>query len=707
MAEKKTRAVTLLRWRKSRRKILKREELASESLFRSLYENATIGLYRTTPDGRILMANQALVNMLGFADFAELADRNLAEEGYEPQYSRADFIRRIEASGEVRGLETSWTLRDGSPIYVRENARAVRDEKGCTLYYEGTVEDISERKSIERELLRALAEAEAASRAKSEFLAVMSHEIRTPMNGVIGMTELLLDTELGPEQRQFAEIVRSSGQSLLSLINDILDLAKIEAGRLVLEEIDFDLSTLLAELEKNYTLQARQKGLVFKCLLDPGIEGKLRGDPGRLRQVLNNLIGNGLKFTHQGRVDLLVTISTEKEDGGPGLKFRVRDTGIGIDPGKTGLLFKSFSQVDTTVTRNYGGSGLGLAIAKQLVEMMGGRIGFTSTPGLGSEFWFSLPLAGVNKSPVSQKTPGGRLSLKRALVAASEPSSRENLADQLAALGLETVKLASIQEITSLLSPANTTDNRFDLLVIESDRPEQHAAEWQTIRTGLALPRQLTTIMIATSGWRGEARQISENGFSAYLSRPYSRDELAACLRMLEEGAAPGFITRHDLPVSEKADSINKEKLIGAGSRKKKGRILLVEDNRSNLLVVRTMVEKLGWKTASAVNGRQALDLLEKSKFDLVLMDLRMPELDGLQATRIIRNKERESKKKSKVRRLPVIALTAHALPEDRRICLEAGMDDYLSKPINFSELEAVLARWLPAGTGFEIEKKT
>jgi two-component system, sensor histidine kinase and response regulator len=638
----------------------------SEKRFRTLFENSTVGLYRTTPDGCILMANPALLRMLGYETLEELACRNLEKSGFEPDYPRQVFRQQIERDGEVRGLEAAWQKRDGSTIFVRESARAIRGEHGEVLYYDGIVEDITQRKwaedalrdseqrhrqlfernlagvfratmegkildcnqacarvlgygsreellsvplpelfadpadgftardllrrekaltnfdvplkrkdgsvvwilenvslisngasqfvegtfidiserhQAEQEMRKAKEAAEAANRAKSDFLANMSHEIRTPLNGIMGMTDLVLDTDLDPQQRDDLNTVKAAANSLLGIVNDILDFSKIEARKLDMERVEFNLKDNVNETVRGFYLGASQKQVELACHFHPGLPATVLGDPGRLRQVLVNLIGNAIKFTEHGKVVVRVEKLSETTEEVT-LHLSVSDTGIGVPPDKQEAIFEAFVQADTSSTRRFGGTGLGLTIANQLVGLMGGRIWVESEVGKGSTFHFTVHL--------------GRLEV---------PEARS--------VGVATVTLKQ------------------------------------------------------------------------------------------------------------------------AGKRL---RVLVAEDNPVGLLLVMRLLEKRGYLAVPTASGRQALAALEKEEFDLVLMDVQMPDLNGFEATAAIREKERLTGV-----HLPIIALTAHAMQGDRERCLAAGMDGYVTKPIQTEELFAAIGNLVDGLAGTDI----
>ena len=521
----------------------------AEQKYRSIFENATEGIFQTTPEGKYLSANPALARMFGYDSPDELlADlTDIGSQLYVDPDRRRKFALAIRHDGRIQDFEAQIYRRDKSVIWISENARAVHDEvTGELLYYEGMVQDITSRKSTEDAGKQATAAAEAANRAKSEFLANMSHEIRTPMNGVIGMTGLLLETSLTNEQREFAESIGFSADALLTIINDILDFSKIEAGKLTFELLDFDLAEAVESTLDMLAEGARGKGIDLVSAISPDVPTQLRGDVGRLRQVLANLIGNAIKFTGTGEIVVQVFKESETETHA-GVRFNVQDTGIGIPVETQARLFQAFSQADGSTTRKYGGTGLGLTISKQLVAMMDGQIGVHSEPGHGSTFWFTILL---EKQAADVKTP------EKTVVAVSVPNPSE------------------------------------------------------------------------------------------------------------------------------------------ANPQIEKMRILLAEDNIVNQKVALGQLRKLRYRADSVANGLEVLAALQLAPYDLILMDCQMPEMDGYEATRVIRKQE-QSLGKACSWKSPVyiIAVTANAMQADREKCLAIGMDDYLSKPVRSLELRAALER--------------
>lgn len=722
-------------WKVTGRKQAEEALRESEFNYRTLSDSGQALIWTSGTDKLCTYFNKVWLDFTGRTLKQEMG--NGWAEGVHPNDLQRCVDTYTSAFDKCEAFSMDYRLRrhDGEYRWIVDKGCPRYDIFGKFIGYIGYCLDITEHKQAEealratnRELKEATrranemsGKAEKANAAKSEFLANMSHEIRTPMNGIIGMTELLMDTDLDDEQRSYTEIVHASGEALLNLINSILDLSKIEANKIDLEMLDFNLASLLEDFAAAMAVQAYEKGLELICAADLDVPTLLHGDPGRLRQILTNLAGNAIKFTRKGEVAIRVSLS-EINERDVLVRFSVRDTGIGIPKDKICLLFNTFSQVDTSTTREYGGSGLGLAISKQLASLMGGGVGVESREGNGSEFWFTVRLGKQTGSKQVENIPIDDLCGVRVLIVDDNATSREILTTRLTSWGMRPSEARDGVEALQTLYRTQDGNDPFELAIIDMQMPEMDGATLgRTIQADERLAG-IRMVMLTTMGARGDARCFQGIGFDAYASKPIRHQELKAMLTLALAGRGDTAPTTLSDPHDAGSGSAITGRVGSTGpiitrhttrkmqspSTGRRARILLAEDNIINQKVALGMLQKIGLHADAVTNGAGVLKALRTSPYDLVLMDVQMPEMDGLETAREIRNWKREtgetavqlaSSIKWRASCIPIIAMTAYALEGDRERCLAAGMNDYLSKPVSLRALTETLDKWLPGGT--------
>jgi PAS domain S-box-containing protein len=649
------------------------DELKHERyLLHTLMDNLPDAIYFKDADCRFVRINKALAQRFGLSNPAQAAGKSDADFFTNEHAAQSlDDERRIMHTGQpIVGIEEKETWPDGRTTWASTTKMPFRDNDRRVAGTFGISRDITRRKEAQAELARAKEAAETANKAKSEFLANMSHEIRTPLNGIIGMTELALDTNLNPEQREYLALVKSSADHLLAVINDILDFSKIEAGKLDLEEIDFGLREILDNTLATLAVRAHKKGLELADHILADVPDALAGDPGRLRQIIVNLVGNAIKFTQRGEIVVRVVKEAEA-DREVCLRFSVSDTGIGIPPGKQHVLFQAFSQVDSSTTRKYGGTGLGLAISSRLVDLMRGRIWLESQLGQGSTFhftaWFRLA-----QQPTPSRPAVTSLQDLPVLVVDDNATNRRILQELLTNWHMCPSVVASGAEALEALDNAERAARPYALILLDSMMPEMDG--FALAERILCRPNQAGALimMLSSADRQGDAARCRSLGIASYLIKPVRQSELLDRIVTL----LGDKLETDETPATAPA----------LGTTARPLRLLLAEDNAVNQRLALRLLEKRGHTVRLAWNGREALAALEEDRFDAVLMDVQMPELDGFEATAAIRARERASGA-----HLPIIAMTAHALKGDREKCLAAGMDGYVSKPLQAQELfEAV-----------------
>ncbi len=663
---------------------------------RDLLESAPDAIVGINSDGMIVLVNALTERLFGYGreellgQPIEILVPDRLREAHVEHRNRYLLQPKARMMGACLSLNSLRGLRkDGSEFPADLSLSPLRTEEGLLVL--SSVRDITDRKQTEDALIETTKAAEDANRVKSEFLANMSHEIRTPMNGVIGMAGFLLDTNLDTEQREHAETLRNSAEALLAILNDILDFSKMEADKLSLETIPFDLYLATHEVAELLAPRAQEKGIDLMVRYAPDVPRHFLGDVGRIRQVLFNLVGNAVKFTEQGYVFLNVTCEQQSLEEAA-LRFSVEDTGIGIPESKRKLIFDKFTQADASTARRYGGTGLGLAVSKRLMELMGGNMGVNSRDGEGSTFWFTLSLSVDADAPAAEYSMA-QLEGARVLVADANEISRFVMREQLGVWELRNDGASSAEEALAMLREAHAAGDPYQIALLD------HQMDPETLKRALKTDpalKKIALVLLASFAHRGDGKHPQEAGYAACLLQPARESQLFDALSTAWE-SRNGDVGTNPVPSQKQMKStLAQANPPGTASGISGARVLVVEDNAVNQKVATRMLEKLGCRVDIAANGKEAVEMVHAFPYDLVFMDWQMPVMDGHEATVQIRLQEKGGT------RLPIVAMTAHARPEDRERCLAVGMDGYISKPIRPQELLAVLERYLPKQSGVE-----
>ncbi len=668
----------------------------SEEKHRGIIENMQDVFYRTDIDQNLTMISPSGLTLLGYDSEDQILGKNIAQIFYNNSDQYFQFLETLKEERKTVNFELEIFHQDGSCIPIMSSSIFYRDRQGVPLGIEGIIKNISERKHAEKQLEKAKVAAEKATQAKSEFLANMSHEIRTPMNGIMGMVELLLETDLEDHQESLASTINMEADALLSVINSILDFSKIEAGKLELDNIPFNLRFLFEDLAATFAITAQKNGLELISFLPPDAPEKLIGDPGRLRQIFVNLIGNALKFTQKGEIFIWAD-SFENRGDQVKLKFCIKDTGVGISEEKQHKIFDSFSQADNSTTRKYGGTGLGTTISKQLVTMMDGEIGFESVPQEGTTFWFSVVFQKDTAMMYykNSSTPSVTLNGLHILIVDDNKNNRFVFSEHLKSWGCIPHEAKSGEEALTVLSDTDSNHLSFDMILCDFQMPQMNGFELAKKIRQIERLKDIPLIILSSMGTIGDNKTCKELGIKGYLTKPVKQNDL--------KSAIVSILGKKDiLNTSDKEEVTTKHQV--SETLLENPQILLVEDYPTNQVIVTQHLKSQGYQVALAQHGQIAVDLFKKRHFDLILMDIQMPHMDGYEACKKIREhetaigelfKQNNSKSTTGYKQTPIIAMTAHAMKGYKEKCLDVGMDDYIAKPFKKKDLLFLIKKWL------------
>ncbi len=664
----------------------------SEEKYRTILESIEDGYYEADLSGRLRFFNDATCHITGY-DRDELMGMNSRSltnrESAQKLYAE---YRRVFATGHpVKRIEWPLQCKSGEIRFLENSVSLMRDAGGRPCGFRGMIRDVTERRELENELIEKRELAEKANRAKSEFLANLSHEIRTPLNGIIGMNELARETCRDQGLSKLLKTIESEANSLYELINNILDLSKIEAKRMELEQVAFNLGVLIEDLSNNMGMRAKRKGLDFHFSLSTKVPRRLVGDPARLRQILNNLLVNAMKFTHEGSISLRVDLVEDRGDEVV-VKFQVKDTGIGIASDKKALIFERFTQADGSTTRKYGGTGLGTTISKQLVELMGGRIGVESEPGKGSLFWFTVVAGKDARRAVAPEMDALAFENLKVLLIYVDSSKRSGLVRHLSSWGCRFKTMDSGSRALTALKEAVAAGDPFSVVVTGNLTSDIDAFELSRKIRSMPEFERLGVMILLSKGMPGDAETCKKIGIDGYLTGPIESESLKRAIRLIlvqsRRGGTGGdrsLVTRYTL-----SESVPHRRQV---------RILLAEDYPTNQQLAMHHLRRAGYEVDLAENGREAVTAFERQSYDLILMDMQMPVMDGYRAAGAIRALEEKqgtsASSPGRRPRIPIVATTAHAMEGDRELCLQAGMDDYITKPLRKAKLLAMVEKWV------------